>query len=245
MDGGELIQAALSKGPMARRFRGYLPVVVDVETGGFNPETDALLEIAAITLCIAEDGSWRPDKTYGCHVLPFAGANLEPSALEFNRIDPHHPFRFAVPEREALQTIFRPVRRALRATGCTRAVLVGHNPCFDLAFVNAAVKRTGLKRNPFHPFTTFDTATLGGLAFGQTVLARAVEAAGLGWDKSEAHCAVYDAERTAELFCTVVNLWTERGMADGTGSRSHNDRPLRSACSSKRKPASDPNMTTP
>jgi ribonuclease T len=193
------------KQAIARRFRGYFPVVVDVETGGFNPDTDALLEIAAVLLGVDADGLWYPTETYACHVLPFNGANLEPAALEFNRIDPHHPLRLAVPERQALQTIFRPVRQALRDTGCTRAVLVGHNPCFDLAFVNAAVKRTGLKRNPFHPFTTFDTATLGGLMFGQTVLARAVEAAGLSWDKREAHAAAYDAMRTAELFCAVVN----------------------------------------
>ncbi len=193
------------KQAVAGRFRGYLPVVIDVETGGFNPDTDALLEIAAVFLCVDQNGWWSPSETYTCHVLPFPGANLEPAALEFNHIDPHHPLRFAVPEREALQTIFQPVRRLLRETGCNRAVLVGHNPCFDLAFVNAAARRTGLKRNPFHPFTTFDTATLGGLIFGQTVLARAVEAAGLSWDSREAHAASYDAMRTAELFCTVVN----------------------------------------
>lgn len=180
-------------------------MVVDVETGGFNSDTDALLEIAAVFLGVDQGGWWAPSETYACHVLPFPGANLEPAALEFNRIDPHHPLRFAVAEREALQTIFRPVRRTLRETGCNRAVLVGHNPCFDLAFVNAAARRTGLKRNPFHPFTTFDTATLGGLIFGQTVLARAVEAAGLSWDNREAHAASYDAMRTAELFCAVVN----------------------------------------
>lgn len=180
-------------------------MVVDVETGGFNPETDALLEVAAVLLSVDERGLWYPNETHACHVLPFPGANLDPAALEFNRIDPHHPLRFAVPEREALQSIFRPIRLALRDTGCTRAVLVGHNPCFDLAFLNAAARRTGLKRNPFHPFTTFDTATLGGLMFGQTVLARAVEAAGLSWDKREAHSAPYDAMRTAELFCAVVN----------------------------------------
>jgi ribonuclease T len=142
-------------------------------------------------------------------VQPFPGANLEPSALEFNRIDPDHPLRFAVPEREALETIFNPVRSAVKANACTRAVLVGHNPSFDLGFVNAAAERTRYKRNPFHPFSTFDTATLGGLAYGQTVLSRAVEAAGIEWDGRDAHSAIYDAEKTAELFCTIVNRWSE------------------------------------
>lgn len=192
------------------RFRGFLPIVVDVETGGFNSKTDALLEIAAVILRIDERGQWHPGETHACHVEPFPGANLEPAALEFNRIDPDHPLRLALGEREALQKIFKPVREAVKAENCTRAVLVGHNPSFDLGFVNAAVERTNLKRNPFHPFSTFDTATLGGLAFGQTVLSRAVTAAGLEWDERDAHSAIYDAEQTAALFCRIVNLWDER-----------------------------------
>jgi ribonuclease T len=196
--------------PIAARFRTFLPVVVDVETGGFDAEKDALLELAAVTLAVDDQGQWGRGQTHACHVEPFPGANLDPSALEFTGIDPYHPFRFAVPEKEALQQVFRPVRQALRDTGCTRAVLVGHNPSFDLGFVNAAVRRTGLKRNPFHPFTTFDTATLGALVFGQTVLARALQAAGIGWDSEEAHSAIYDAERTADLFCHIVNRWAAR-----------------------------------
>lgn len=199
-----------SKSPLASRFRGFLPVVVDVETAGLNPQTDALLEIAAIILESDDQGYLRPGPSYACHILPFPGANLNPDSLAFNGIDPYHPFREALPEREALQDIFRPVRRAVSAMGCSRAILVGHNPLFDLAFLNAAVVRTEIKRNPFHPFSSFDTATLGGLAFGQTVLARAVEAAGFDWDNSQAHSAIYDAKRTAELFCLVVNRWKEQ-----------------------------------
>ena len=201
--------------PVSARFRGFLPVVVDVETGGFNAATDALLEIAAVILTLDDDGRWQPLETHSAHVEPFPGANLEPAALEFNRIQVDHPLRMAVSEREALDKVFGPVRRAVKATGCTRAVLVGHNPSFDLGFVNAAVTRSGYKRNPFHPFSSFDTATLAGLAFGQTVLAKAVVAAGLAWDERDAHSAIYDAERTADLFCTIVNLWGEPRRQDG------------------------------
>ncbi len=197
----------LGKSRMASRFRGFLPVVVDVETAGFNPDTDALLEIAAVTLIYSEHGRWKREQTKGCHVQPFAGANLDRSSLEFTGIDPFHPFRMAVPEHDALQTIFSFVRKAVTVHGCSRAILVGHNPAFDLSFIRAAVNRTGIKRNPFHSFSTFDTATLAGLAFGQTVLARAVEAAGLEWDNAQAHSAIYDAERTAEIFCAVLNKW--------------------------------------
>lgn len=196
---------------IANRFRGFLPVVVDVETGGLVAETDALLEIAAVMIRLDDDGRLRRSTTISHHVEPFAGANLNPDSLAINGIDPYHPFRQAIPEDDALRDVFTSVRTAVKATGCTRAVLVGHNAFFDLAFVNAAAARNKIKRNPFHPFSSFDTVSLAGLAFGQTVLSRAVEAAGMSWDSDEAHSAIYDAERTADLFCYVVNRWQMLG----------------------------------
>lgn len=192
---------------MAKRFRGFLPVVVDVETGGFNPATDALLEIAAVTLEMNDEGQLSPAETVSTHVIPFEGANLEPKSLEVNGIDPWHPLRAARNEHDALSHVFQPVRRAVKDHGCTRAILVGHNATLDLNFLNAAVERAGIRRNPFHPFSFFDTVTLGALAYGQTVLARASREAGLDWDPSEAHSAVYDTQMTARLFCAIVNRW--------------------------------------
>jgi ribonuclease T len=194
---------------ISQRFRGYLPVVVDVETGGFNAQTDALLEIAAVILIMDGQGRLQPGPAVSCHVQPFAGANLDPKALAFNGIDPHHPFREAMPEKAALDHVFKPIRQAVRSSACKRAILVGHNAFFDLGFINAAVQRTACKRNPFHPFSTFDTVTLAGLAYGQTVLARTVRAAGIEWDADEAHSAIYDTEKTAQLFCQIVNRWQE------------------------------------
>ena len=193
--------------PVAGRFRGFLPVVVDVETGGFNPTTDALLEIAVVLLNINDNDRWVREATYSTHVEPFSGANLVAAALQFNRIDPDHPFRAAVPEAEALQFVLQPVREAVCRHGCKMAILVGHNPSFDLAFVKAAFRRTRLKGNPFHSFSTFDTATLGGAAYGQTVLARCLQEAGIEWNERDAHSAIYDAEKTADLFCQVINEW--------------------------------------
>ena len=190
---------------MASRFRGFLPVVVDLETGGFNPATDALLEIAAVLIEIQGDGTLQRGETHRYHVQPFAGSNIEAASLEVTGIDPHHPLRPAIPEKDALQRIFREVRHAVADTGCRRAILVGHNAFFDLNFLNAAVARTEIKRNPFHPFSSLDTVTLAGAAFGQTVLARALAVAGLEWDASSAHSAGYDAERTADLFCLICN----------------------------------------
>ncbi|SER91646.1 RNAse T [Azotobacter beijerinckii] len=200
-----------SRHPMAQRFRGYLPVVVDVETGGFNSATDALLEIAAITIGMDEQGFLFPEHSHFFRVEPFEGANIEAAALEFTGIKLDHPLRMAVGEDQALQEIFRSVRKAVKSNGCKRAILVGHNSSFDLAFLNAAVARCDVKRNPFHPFSSFDTATLAGLAYGQTVLAKACQSAGIAFDGREAHSARYDTEKTAELFCGIVNRWKEMG----------------------------------
>ncbi|KDE91758.1 MULTISPECIES: ribonuclease T [Stenotrophomonas] len=192
---------------MSQRFRGFLPVVVDVETGGFDSQRNALLEIAAVPIEMDENGLLYPGQTASAHVVPAEGLEIDPKSLEVTGIILDHPFRLAKEEKAALDHIFTPVRAAMKKYGCQRAILVGHNAHFDLGFVNAAVARTGHKRNPFHPFSVFDTVTLAGIAYGQTVLARAATAAGLGWDANEAHSAVYDTEQTARLFCTIANAW--------------------------------------
>jgi ribonuclease T len=212
---------------MAQRFRGFLPVTVDVETGGFDCNKHALLEIAVQPIVIDADGWLWPGEMTSTHVVPFPGSEIDPKSLEVTGIVPDHPFRAAREERAALDWVFAPVRAAIKEAGCQRAILLGHNAFFDLGFLNAAVARTGHKRNPFHPFSTFDTVTLAGMAFGQTVLSRAVQAAGLHWDNDEAHSAVYDTERTAQLFCAILNRW----QAAQTG-RAIPERPANTATAS-------------
>ena len=199
------------KSLIAQRFRGFLPVVIDVETGGFNARTDALLEIAAVTVRMDEEGLLYRHETFSFHVDPFEGANIEQAALDFTGIDLDSPERMAEPELMVMTDLFQAIRRAVKENGCTRAVMVGHNAHFDLSFVNAAVERCNIKRNPFHPFSCFDTATLAGLAFGQPVLAKACRTANIEFSNSAAHSAAYDAEKTADLFCYIVNRWRELG----------------------------------
>jgi ribonuclease T len=193
--------------PLDKRFRGYLPVIIDIETAGFNPKKHALLEIAAVIVELNSKHDLEITERYSTHVIPFKNAEFDEAALKFNGIDPHHPFRMAVDEKEALDMLFTPIKEAVKRNSCTRAILVGHNPAFDINFLNAAIHRTQIKRSPFHPFSTFDTATLGGLAYQQTVLAKIAKTAGLEWDNEKAHSALYDAEKTAELFCKIVNRW--------------------------------------
>ena len=192
---------------MSNRFRGYLPVVLDVETGGFNPGTDALLESAIAMIQMNDSGFLELGETLSFNIKPFQGANIEDSALQFTGIDPDHPFRYAIDEKEALEKMFSKVRKEIKRTGCHRAIVVAHNASFDHSFLCRAAERCEIKRNPFHPFSTFDTATLAGLAYGQTVLARACEAAGISFNNDEAHSAAYDCNKTAELFCQIVNKW--------------------------------------
>lgn len=193
--------------PMVERFRGYLPVVVDVETGGFDWNRNALLEIAAVPIELDAEGRYVPGETFSAHIEPAPGTTIDPKSLEVTGIQVDNPLRGALPEREGLDVVFTPVRAAAKRHGCQRAILVGHNAHFDLNFLNVAVSRVGHKRNPFHPFSVFDTVTMAGMAYGQTVLARAMQAAGFDWDQQEAHSAIYDAQQTARLFCVIANAW--------------------------------------
>ena len=196
---------------MAKRLRGFLPVVIDVETGGFDCQKNALLEVAAVILEMNSQGKLQIKESLSKNIDPFPGATIEDSALEFTGIDIYDPERMPEEEGQALREIFQPIRREVSITGCTRAIMVAHNAHFDLGFVNAAVNRTNIKRNPFHPFSCFDTSGLAGLAFGQTVLAKACEAAQIEFNNRDAHSALYDTIKTAELFCTIVNRWKELG----------------------------------
>lgn len=193
--------------PLGNRFRGYLPVIVDIETAGFNAKKNPLLEIAAIIVEPNSQGNLTITESHFSHVIPFKNSELDEAALKFNGIDPFHPFRFAIEEKDALNKLFVPIKAAVKRNACSKAILVGHNPAFDIGFLNAAITRNAIKKSPFHPFSSFDTATLGGLIYGQTVLAKVAQAAGLNWDNDKAHSALYDAEQTARLFCLMVNRW--------------------------------------
>jgi ribonuclease T len=219
-----------SETPLDKRFRGYLPVVVDIETAGFNAKKHALLEIAAVIVEFDANQNLVITERYTTHVIPFKNSELDEAALKFNGIDPYHPFRMAVEEHEALRYLFSPIQNAIKRNNCKRAILVGHNPAFDVGFLNAAIQRTKIKRSPFHPFSSFDTATLGGLVYQQTVLSKIIQSAGLSWDEKKAHSALYDAEKTAELFCLIVNRWKQM-EANGNSTENSQFIPLRDTAS--------------
>ena len=192
---------------LSNRFRGYLPVVVDVETGGLDSLVHPLLQVAAVALKIDENGTLVTDWEQSWDITPYTNAPLDPESLKINRIDPWDTNRNDIPEREALQELFRRVSTTQKAHDCTRSILIGHNSAFDLRFIHQAATRSQIKRVPFHPFSSLDTCTLAAVACGQTVLAQACIKLGIDFDNNLAHEAVYDARKTAELFCLVVNRW--------------------------------------
>lgn len=189
---------------MNARFRGYLPVVLDLETGGFDREIHAVLEIAALTL------DWEEDRLvirsrHRWAVAPHPATTVEAASLRVTGIDLDDPHRMALSEDTAIRQLFKMVRVELKRQRCQRAIVTAHNAHFDHGFLHAAAQRNGVKRSPFHPFSVMDTVGLAGVAYGHTVLSEACRRAGVGYDTERAHSAVYDAEVTAKLFCAVVN----------------------------------------
>ena len=191
---------------MSTRFRGFLPVVVDLETGGFDADRHAILEMAAVEVVFAE-GQLVPGERWQQAVTPYPGSSMDPAALKVTGIDPDDPTRGAIDEADAFREMFRLIRKAMKREGCQRAILVAHNAAFDHQFMRLAYERNSLNRSPFHPFSFIDTASLAAVAYGHTVLSEACSRAGIPFEASRAHSALYDAEKTAELFCSVVNRW--------------------------------------
>ncbi len=189
---------------LKNRFRKYLPVVVDIETGGFDPDINAILEIA-ITLIEEEKGLLIPGETYRHHINPYEGSVVEKESLEFTKIKLDHPLRNAIEETEALNDLFKIINKAKNKYECSRAILVGHNAHFDKSFLDASVIRNKIKKTPFHKFSVIDTVSLGVLATGQTVLARICDELSINYDNDEAHSAAYDTKVTAEVFCSIIN----------------------------------------
>ena len=188
------------------RFRKYLPVVVDLETGGFNPKKNAILEIAA-TLIFENENTQLLEvgETYRYHIEPFEGLVVEQESLDFTKINLNHPLRNAINEKDALDELFKIINTERTANGCSRAILIGHNAHFDHSFLTEAISRNNLKKSPFHPFSVLDTVTLGALHTKQTVLARICDVLNIDYDSKQAHSAAYDSDITAKVFCKIIN----------------------------------------
>jgi ribonuclease T len=184
-------------------FGKYYPIVIDCETSGLDPDRHAILEVAYACLDL-EHGRLRVGSSETFHVEPFENAQFDPKSMEIHQIDHSHPLRFAEPEAIILKNLATFILEKAKKAGYRRAILVGHNAWFDLAFINKAYQRHNLK-SPFHQFTTCDTATLSGFFLKETVLAKALYKAHISYNPKEAHGALYDVEQTAKLVCYLWN----------------------------------------
>ena len=193
-----------------QRFRKYLPVVVDLETGGFDPINNAILEIAATLIGQNDKYELVVLDTHRYHIDPYKDLIVEQESLDFTKIKLDHPLRKAVSEKEALTELFKIINKAKSEYSCSRAILVGHNAHFDLAFIKESIKRNNIKKSPFHPFSVLDTVSLGAMHTQQTVLARVCESLSIDYDTNEAHSAAYDAEITAKVFCKIINQFDNK-----------------------------------
>ena len=192
----------MSHSEINQRFRRFLPVVIDIETGGLDYRTAPILEIALYFLKM-ENAELQLDDYIHFHIKPFTGSQAEEKSIEFIGYEsekiPHME-----EEHTAFSSICESVKKRIIKENCVRAILVGHNAHFDLSFFNAAIKRCQLK-SPFHTFSTLDTVSTSALLFGHTVLCQACKLADIEWDNQQAHNALYDCKKTATLFCQSIN----------------------------------------
>ena len=75
--------------------------------------------------------------------------------------------------------------------------------------MNAACERCRIKRNPFHPFSTLDTVSLGAVASDRRCCPGFRNRRVWAGTRDQAHSARYDAYMTARVFCSIVNCWQD------------------------------------
>jgi DNA polymerase-3 subunit epsilon len=158
--------------------------VVDIETTGFSPDDERIVEVAVVTLdaggdevgsfCTLVDPRRDPGPT---HVHGISAAMLE-GAPTFDDIRPY------------------------LADQLSGRVVVGHNvDCFDLAFIRAECLRCGGAELEPGDVPSLDTLAVAQSHLGLRGKARLVECCthfGLTWD--DHHNALGDARVTAALF---------------------------------------------
>jgi ribonuclease T len=192
---------------ISERFRQFLPVVIDLETGGLDPNKHALLEIAATPILYDTRYGFYYDDIFHEHVKPHPSTQIDQQALAINQIVVDSALRFAVEETYAIKTLVQWINAYLKKTSCSKAIIVAHNAHFDLRFLINAMTRSSNERCPLHRFSTLDTVTMSALVYGETVLAKALNKARIDFNENNAHGALYDTWKTAQLFCQIVNLF--------------------------------------
>lgn len=167
-------------------------VVFDIETTGFSPLNNRIIEIGAVRVengIITDKFSSfvNPDVPIPFRIEQLTGIN-DNMVLSAPKIDKVLP-EFLV--------------------FCKGAALVAHNASFDISFI---ARNTELLGIPFEP-TVLDTVTLARLLLPKLNRYKLdTVAKALGVSLANHHRAVDDAGATAEIFVTFLKMLKERGL---------------------------------
>lgn len=169
-------------------------VVFDIETTGFSPVHDRIIEIGAVKV---EKGEIK--ERFSSFVNPDV-----PIPLEIEKLTGIHDGMVvdAPMIEEALPHFLE---------FCQDAVLVAHNASFDMSFIIENTHRLGMKKE----FTYVDTVGIARLLLPHQAKHKLdAVAKTLGISLENHHRAVDDAEATAEIFLKFIPMLREAGADD-------------------------------
>ena len=167
-------------------------VVFDIETTGFSPVENRIIEIGAVKV----SGGKIVDR-FSTFVNPEVPIPFEIEKLTSITDD-------MVVDAEKIETILPQFLQF--SEGC---MLVAHNAEFDMSFIIENCKRQGLN----HDFTYIDTVGIARVMMpGQAKHTLDAVAKALGVSLENHHRAVDDAEATAEIFVKLIPMMEKDGI---------------------------------
>ena len=168
-------------------------VVFDLETTGFSPVNDRIIEIGAVKI---EDGK------------------IVERFSEF--VNPLRPIPFRIEQLTSINDSMvmdaEPIEEVLPRflAFCGGAPLVGHNVSFDISFIEENCDRMRIA----HDFTTVDTVTLARFLLPNLARFKLDQVAkALNVPIGHHHRAVDDAECTAGIFLKFLSMLSDQGLS--------------------------------
>ncbi len=187
--------------PLVSRDRGQLLtdeiVVFDIETTGFSPVNDRIIEIGAVKV---KDG--KITDRFSVFVNP-----ERPIPFRIEQLTGIHDSM--VVDADTIEKVLPEF-----LDFCGEAVLAAHNAGFDMSFIKENARRLGLIRE----FTYLDTMGIARLLLpGQAKHTLDAVAKTLNLSLENHHRAVDDAECTAEMYRAFLKMLAEKGIESLAG----------------------------
>ena len=171
-------------------------IVIDTETGGLDPDTDTILQVALVA---------SEDRELVVNVRDDTGQR-HPDAMAVHKIDWEDHVKTALSPQDAADAILF-FLEGLNLEG--RPVFAGHNVGFDVAFIRRLF-RLGCRPSPVSWHRTLDTHTMLFEGYFRGVLpASACSSSGafthFGIPVEDRHSALGDARATRGLLWTLMH----------------------------------------